>query len=99
MTDKYGLEFMTDSDGDGGLDTWAGGGATYHPAYLRLVRDATTYTAYASKDGTAWSTVGSATVPSASGTGDAGVIASAVNAYYPGERIQAVFDGFSVTGS
>nr|QIY76932.1 glycoside hydrolase [Streptomyces sp. RLB1-33] len=99
MTDKYGLEFMTDSDGDGGLDTWAGGGATYHPAYLRLVRDGTTYTAYASKDGTAWSTVGSATVPSASGTGDAGVITSAVNAYYPGERIQAVFDGFSVTGS
>ena len=98
MTDRYGLEFMTDSDGDGRLDTWAGGGTTYHPAYLRLVRDGTTYTAYASKDGTAWSTVGTAEVPSASGTEDAGMVASAVNAYYPGERIQAVFDGFTVTG-
>jgi alpha-glucosidase (family GH31 glycosyl hydrolase) len=99
MTDEYGLEFLTDSDGDGRLDTWAGGGATYHPAYLKLVRDGTLYTAYASKDGTAWSRVGSATVPSASGSEDAGMVASAVNAYYPGERIQAVFDGFSVTSS
>jgi hypothetical protein len=97
MTDKYGLEFMTDSDGDGKLDTWAGGGQTYHPAHLKLVRDGTTYTAYASKDGTTWSTVGSATVASASGTGDAGLVASGANVNYPGERIQAVFDGFSVT--
>ncbi|MDX2521190.1 glycoside hydrolase family 31 protein [Streptomyces stelliscabiei] len=99
MTDKYGLEFLTDSDGDGKLDTWAGGGQTYHPAHLKLVRDGTTYTAYASKDGTTWSTVGSATVASASGRGDAGVIASAVNLNYPGDRIQAVFDDFSVTAS
>ncbi|MFF5277579.1 TIM-barrel domain-containing protein [Streptomyces sp. NPDC000133] len=99
MTEKYGLEFMTDSDGDGKLDTWAGGGQTYHPAHLKLVRDGTTYTAYASKDGTTWSTVGSATVASASGTGDAGVVASAVNLNYPGERIQAVFDDFTVTAS
>jgi hypothetical protein len=49
------------------------------------------------KDGTAWSRVGSATVPSASGSEDAGMVASAVNAYYPGERIQAVCGGFSVT--
>ncbi|MFJ9379538.1 TIM-barrel domain-containing protein [Streptomyces sp. NPDC101455] len=97
MTNSYGLEFMTDSNGDGTLDTWAGGGATYHPAYLKLARDGTTYTAYGSKDGETWTTVGTAQVPSAAGSGDAGMVASAVNAYYPGETIEAVFSGFTVT--
>ncbi|MER7690325.1 TIM-barrel domain-containing protein [Streptomyces sp. NPDC097610] len=97
MSNSYGLEFMTDSNGDGVLDTWAGGGSTCHPAYLKLVRDGTTYTAYSSKDGDTWTTVGTADVPSASGTEDAGMVASAVNAYYPGETLEAVFTGFSVT--
>ncbi|WP_411978012.1 TIM-barrel domain-containing protein [Streptomyces phaeochromogenes] len=97
MTQSYGLEFMTDSDGDGNLDTWAGGGSTYHPAYLKLTRDGATYTAYASKDGKTWSQVGTAQVPSATGTGDAGMVASAANVNYPGENIEAVFSGFSVT--
>ncbi|WP_413804737.1 TIM-barrel domain-containing protein [Streptomyces sp. OE57] len=97
MTESYGLEFMTDSDGDGKLDTWAGGGSTYHPAYLKLTRDGATYTAYASKDSETWSKVGTAEVPSATGTGDAGMVASAANANYPGEDIEAIFSGFSVT--
>lgn len=97
MTQQYGLEFMTDGDGDGKLDTWAGGGSTYHPAYLKLTRDGATYTAYASKDGDTWSQVGTAQVPSAAGTGDAGMVASAANVNYPGESIEAVFSGFSVT--
>ncbi|GAB2965851.1 hypothetical protein GCM10023080_029480 [Streptomyces pseudoechinosporeus] len=97
MTEQYGLEFMTDSDGDGKLDTWAGGGSTYHPAYLKLTRDGATYTAYASKDGETWSQVATAQVPSATGTGDAGMVASAANANHPGENIEAVFSGFSVT--
>lgn len=97
MTEQYGLEFMTDSNGDGALDTWAGGGSTYHPAYLKLTRDGTAYTAYASKDGETWSQVGTAEVPSAAGTGDAGMVASAANVSYPGENIEAVFSGFSVT--
>ncbi|MDW6063885.1 GDSL-type esterase/lipase family protein [Streptomyces sp. FXJ1.4098] len=97
MSARYGVEFMTDSDGDGRLDTWAGGGDSYHPAWLRLVRDGTTYTAYASADGTAWQRVGTATVPSASGSGDAGLVASAVNLNYPGQTTTAVFDSFSVT--
>ncbi|MGY0057209.1 hypothetical protein ACWY4P_11675 [Streptomyces sp. LZ34] len=96
MAEHYGLEFLTDSDGDGRLDTWAGGGVSYHPAWLRLVRDGTTYTAYAGSDGTAWQEVGTATVPSASGTGDAGVVASAVNVNYPGTTVQAIFDHFTV---
>ncbi|MFD0447103.1 hypothetical protein ACFQ10_39755 [Streptomyces indonesiensis] len=97
MTEQYGLEFMTDSDGNGALDTWAGGGSTYHPAYLKLTRDGTAYTAYASKDSETWSRVGTADVPSAAGTGDAGMVASAANVSYPGENIEAVFGGFSIT--
>ncbi|MFJ9379542.1 GDSL-type esterase/lipase family protein [Streptomyces sp. NPDC101455] len=96
MSAQYGPEFMTDSDGDGHLDTWAGGGASYHPAWLKLVRDGTSYTAYASADGTTWQQVGTATVPSADGTGDAGLVASAVNLNYPGQITTAVFDSFSV---
>ncbi|MGW3754043.1 GDSL-type esterase/lipase family protein [Streptomyces sp. NPDC005134] len=95
MSAQYGLEFLTDSDGDGRLDTWAGGGSSYHPAWLRLVRDGTAYTAYASADGTAWQQVATATVPSASGDGDAGMVASAVNLNYPGEITTAIFDSFS----
>ncbi|MBW8741006.1 MAG: G-D-S-L family lipolytic protein, partial [Streptomyces turgidiscabies] len=95
MSAQYGLEFLTDSDGDGKLDTWAGGGGSYHPAWLKLVRDGTAYTAYASSDGTAWQQVATATVPSASGTGDAGMVASAVNLNYPGQITTALFDSFS----
>jgi lysophospholipase L1-like esterase len=95
MSAQFGLEFLTDSDGDGKLDTWAGGGSSYHPAWLKLVRDGTAYTAYASSDGTAWQQVATATVPSASGTGDAGLVASAVNLNYPGQITTALFDSFS----
>jgi lysophospholipase L1-like esterase len=95
MSAQFGLEFMTDSDGDGELDTWAGGGSSYHPAWLKLVRDGTAYTAYASSDGTAWQQVAAATVPSAGGTGDAGLVASAVNLNYPGQITTALFDSFS----
>ncbi|WP_214317574.1 TIM-barrel domain-containing protein [Nonomuraea sediminis] len=95
MTQNYGLEFMTDSNGDGKLDTWAGGGPSFHPAQLRLTRDGTTYTAQVSKDGETWTQVGTAVVPSATGQGDAGLIGSAVNANYPGTTIEAFFTGFS----
>ncbi|GHC98921.1 hypothetical protein GCM10010313_08450 [Streptomyces violarus] len=97
MSAQYGLEFLTDSDGDGKLDTWAGGGSSYHPAWLKLVRDGSAYTAYASSDGTAWQQVAGATVPSASGSGDAGLVASAVNLDYPGQITTALFDSFSTT--
>ncbi|MFF7656155.1 GDSL-type esterase/lipase family protein [Streptomyces sp. NPDC007983] len=97
MSAQYGVEFMTDSDGDGRLDTWAGGGTSYHPAWLKLVRDGTTYTAYASADGARWQQIGTATVASARGSGDAGLVASAVNLDYPGRTTTAVFDSFAIT--
>ncbi|MDX3748861.1 GDSL-type esterase/lipase family protein [Streptomyces sp. AK08-02] len=96
MSAQFGLEFMTDSDGDGRLDTWAGGGSSYHPAWLRLARSGATYTAYASADGIAWQQIATATVASASGgEGDAGMVASAVNLDYPGQTTTAVLDSFS----
>jgi NPCBM-associated, NEW3 domain of alpha-galactosidase len=98
MTATGGVEFMWDGNGDGRLDGWAGGGASFHPAWLKLVRDATRYTAYASSDGTDWRQVGSATVASAAGDADAGVVASAVNLDYPGRVTRAVFDTFTITG-
>ncbi|MCX5097025.1 DUF1349 domain-containing protein [Streptomyces sp. NBC_00365] len=99
MSKSYGVEFMTDSDGDGHLDTWAGGGASAHPAWLRLVRSGTTYTAYSTTNGLAWTEIASATVPSANGALDAGVVASAVNLNYPGTTVRAVFDHFTVEES
>ncbi len=97
MTDTAGLEFLWDGDGDGKLDGWAGGGASFRPAWLKLTRAGTTYTAYSSTDGTDWRQVGTATVASASGPGHAGVVASAVNLNYPGQNTRAVFDNVSVT--
>ena len=96
MSLRFGLEFMTDSDGDGRLDTWAGGGGSAHPSWLRLVRSGTTYTAYSTTDLLAWTEVANVTVPSASGALDAGVAASAVNTRYPGTTVRAVFDRFTV---
>ncbi|MET9911927.1 hypothetical protein ABZZ74_34855 [Streptomyces sp. NPDC006476] len=99
MSQSYGVEFMTDSDGDGHLDTWAGGGASTHPAWLRLIRSGTTYTAYSTTNGLAWNEIASATVPSANGALDAGVVASAVNLNHPGTTVRAVFDHFTVEES
>ncbi|WP_405825781.1 hypothetical protein OG241_49565 [Streptomyces sp. NBC_01390] len=96
MSLQFGLEFMTDSDGDGHLDTWAGGGGSTHPSWLRLVRSGTTYTAYSTTNELSWSEIARVTVPSASGAMDAGVVASAVNTNYPGTTVRAVFDRFSV---
>ncbi|GAA2333152.1 hypothetical protein [Streptomyces violaceusniger] len=71
-------------------------GASCQPAHLRLVRDGPAYTAYAGADGTAWQQVGTATVPSASGSGDAGLVAGAVDLNDPGRTTAAGFDSFTV---
>lgn len=99
MTQQYGLESMTDSDGvgDGKLDTWASGGSTSHPAYPKPTTDGATRTAYAGMDGETWSQVGTAQLPSANDTGDARLVVGEANAKYPGEKIEAAFSGFFVT--
>jgi hypothetical protein len=95
MTAQPGPEFMWDSDGNGVLDGWAGGGPSFHPAWLKLSRSGTSYTALASQDGVNWRQIGTADVPSAAGTGDAGVTASAVNLNYPGQVTLAQFDSIT----
>lgn len=97
MTAQYGPEFMWDGDGDGKLDGWAGGGASFRPAWLKLTRSGTAYSALTSQDGVTWRQIASVQVPSAAGTGDAGMVASAVNLNYPGQLTHAVFDEFSVS--
>jgi hypothetical protein len=99
MTAGHGPEFMWDGNGDGKLDGWAGGGATTHPSWLKLVRAGTTYTAYTSDDGSTWREVGSATVPSAAASGSAhvGMVASAANVNHPGKIVRAVVDRFEVS--
>jgi hypothetical protein len=99
MSAQYGVEFMTDSDGDGHLDTWAGGGLSAHPVWLRLVRSGPTYTAYTGSDGVAWQQLATATVPSAGPGVDVGIVATAGNLNFPGTTIQAIFDHFTVEAS
>jgi hypothetical protein len=96
MSRDYGVELMWDSDGNGRLDGWKGGGPSYRPVWLRLARDGDAYTGFTSRDGQGWEEVGTVTVPSAAGAQDAGVALSAVNLFYPGETADAVFDGFGV---
>lgn len=91
-----------DADGDGRLGIWAGGGASYRPARLKLVRDGTACTAYARTDTGAWQQIGAATVPSAAadeddGALDAGMVAGAVDLDHPGRTTTAVFGSFSIT--
>src|SRR5919108_3858633 len=92
MSRDYGPELMWDSDGNGWLDGWKGGGPSRRPVWLRLTRDGTAYTGSISTDGQSWSEVGTVTVPSAAGAQDAGMGFSAVNLFYPGVEATGVFD-------
>jgi alpha-glucosidase (family GH31 glycosyl hydrolase) len=96
MSRDYGPELMWDSDGNGWLDGWKGGGPSRRPVWLRLTRDGTAYTGSISTDGQSWSEVGTVTVPSAAGAQDAGMGFSAVNLFYPGVEATGVFDAFAV---
>jgi hypothetical protein len=96
MSRDYGAELMWDGDGDGRLDGWKGGGASYRPVWLRLDRAGDTLTAFTSRDGQRWDEVGVADVATADGLQDAGVALSAVNLFYPGTRATAVFDSLAL---
>jgi len=96
MSRDYGVELMWDSDGNGWLDGWKGGGGSHRPVWLRLERSGTAYTGSTSTDGVRWDEVGTVTVPSATGAQDAGMALSAVNLFYPGETAESVFEAFAV---
>jgi hypothetical protein len=68
------------------------------PAYIRIVRSGTTFTAETSADGVTWTTVpgSSATLPGLSGAALAGL---AVTSHNTGELCTVVFDGVSLMQS
>ncbi len=53
-----GVEFLRDTDGDGGLDASDQGGSSTYPMWVKLARDGDNYTAYYSSNGTSWNQVG-----------------------------------------
>jgi hypothetical protein len=63
------------------------------PIRLKLVKNGSAYTGYYSTDGTAWTLVGSATVPAQASTQDAGMF---VTSHSTGTPAQAVFNTFTV---
>ncbi|MFJ5306981.1 NEW3 domain-containing protein [Streptomyces sp. NPDC088350] len=87
---KKGYFMQWDADGDGLLDSGttangSGVGKPVLPSWIRLVRSGTTYTGYYSTDGTNWTPLSTANVPSATDTQDVGLFGTAANPGYPSE--------------
>jgi hypothetical protein len=94
-----GIQLEWDSSGGDYIDSVSPPNGTIPeslPVWLELVRDGASYTGYYSYDGSDWLTVGTATVPDQDATQDAGMFLTSHAAGSPG---QAVFSGFSVSGS
>jgi regulation of enolase protein 1 (concanavalin A-like superfamily) len=85
-------EFMTRA-ATGGQTTFIAGASTGAPRFLRLSRSGTTITGATSSNGTTWTNIGSATLPT--GTVFVGLIVSSVNT----SRLNtSTFDSVSVSG-
>jgi hypothetical protein len=87
---KKGYFMQWDADGDGRLDSGtapngSGVGKPVLPSWIRLARSGTTYTGYYSTDGTTWTRLSTANVPSAAATQDVGLFGTAGNPGYPSE--------------
>ena len=91
---QNGFLLLWDADGSGTVESVARSGpaATPSPAWLRLARSGTTFTGAWSLDGAVWTTVGTATVPSAATTQDVGVVVCS----HAARLGRAVFDGLEV---
>jgi len=96
VTPENGFVFQWDSNGDGLLDKTVNTGKTNYPAWLKLERDGTTYTASYRTDGGDWKTIHSATIPSASETQDVGLFVTATNAYKHGTISKVIFADFDI---
>lgn len=69
-----GIEFLTDSDGNGQLNTSVQSGTSGTPKWLKLRRDEGGYSAYWSNTGTTWTQVGTKlTLTGAAATQDIGI--------------------------
>ena len=97
VTPGNGCAFQWDGTGGGQLNQSATTGDSVYPMWLKLVRSGSTFTGYCSTDGSAWTEVGSATVPGTAATGDLGVFASAVNAATQGAISDVAFHTFTIT--
>ena len=87
---KKGYFMQWDSNGDGRLDSGtaangSGVGKPVLPSWIRLVRSGTTFTGYYSTDGTTWTELSTANVPSAATTQDVGLFGTAHNPGYPSQ--------------
>jgi hypothetical protein len=96
----HGYVLQWDANGDGQLESNSappgeGLGTAAYPSWLRLVRGGTTYTGYYSTDGVTWTTVGTATLPSAAAAQDAGVFTTSHSNGIVGE---VDFDHLTLTG-
>jgi hypothetical protein len=98
-----GFVALVETPGNGYLLDWASGssplldsqdstGTATYPSWLKLVRSGTTYTGYYSTDGTTWTLVGSATIPSATATQDVGLVATS---HASGTTGEVDFDHFT----
>ena len=94
---QNGFLLLWDADGSGTVESVARSGpaATPSPAWLRLARNGTTFTGAWSLDGVAWTTVGTATVPSAAAVQDVGLVVCS----HAAALGRAVFDGLEVRTS
>jgi Alpha galactosidase A/NPCBM-associated, NEW3 domain of alpha-galactosidase/Alpha galactosidase C-terminal beta sandwich domain/Carbohydrate binding module (family 35) len=94
-----GIQLEWDSNGGNNITSVTPANETIPeslPVWLELVRNGSSYTGYYSYDGTAWLTVGTATVPGQDTTQDAGIFVTSHAAGSPG---QAVFSGLTATAS
>jgi alpha-N-acetylglucosaminidase len=89
VTPGHGCMLSWDSDGDGRLDTYREDGGFAPTVHLRIRKSGDQLIGSCSSDGTNWSQVGAATVPT-TGTEDVGLFVSAVNRH-SGEDAIAVF--------
>jgi glucose/arabinose dehydrogenase/PKD repeat protein/regulation of enolase protein 1 (concanavalin A-like superfamily) len=81
MRPSGGFEWLRDSDGNGQLDASTGASTTSYPAWVRLVRDGNSYTAYWSKDGENFTAIGDPlALPGAGSAQDVGLAVTAHNA-------------------
>jgi alpha-N-acetylglucosaminidase len=95
VTPDNGCALSWDADGNGQLEHVATAVGFTAPTYLKLTRDGTTFSAACSIDGTNWTTVGTATMPSAAGTEDVGLFDTAANGG-SGAAGLARFDAFTI---
>lgn len=70
-----GAEFLTDSDGNGTLNTSVGGGTSTTPKWLKLSRRGDSFSGYWSNTGTTWTQIGTTvTLANAGAAQDVGMV-------------------------